>query len=96
MDSKGKFSYTIIGEDSLIGEMSLLMNKPNQFSYFFDPYEKPVSVLFIPAEVFIEICDNNRGDAAFLKKIALNRHKQFNIFKNRRILSYMKTLLKKK
>jgi hypothetical protein len=56
MDSTGKIKYCSIGEESFFGEMSLLLDEPNQYGYFFDPYDRPVSVLFIRSEDFNQIC----------------------------------------
>jgi len=77
MDSTGKFKYTTLSEESFFGEMSLLLNEPNQYSYFYDPYDRPVTAIYISRDDFEKICSENQSDAGFLKKIAIKRKKQF-------------------
>lgn len=70
MDPSSKFKYLTLGEESFFGEMSLIFDEPNEFGYFYDPFDRPVMALFIKQEDFKAICAENLGEANFLKRIA--------------------------
>lgn len=43
MSECGLIDYGKLSEGSIFGDISLLLNETNQFSYYYDPYrEKPV------------------------------------------------------
>ena len=70
MDPSGRFKYATLTEDSCFGEISLLSEQPNTFAYFYDPNDKPVSLLCIGKDQFLDICAQNKGDATYMRKIA--------------------------
>jgi len=47
MDCKGHYNYGTLGVGSLFGEISLMTNEPNEFGYFYNPYDKTVCLLAI-------------------------------------------------
>lgn len=95
MDSNNRFRYTTLSEGSFFGEMSLLLNEENEYSYSYNLYEKVAILLFINAETFNQICSQNQGDSKYLQKIAKQRKVKFNKFKKTVLLSHMKAILKK-
>lgn len=57
MDKLGLYEYGLIHEGSYFGEISVLFDEPNEYSYCFDPYaDKSVQFLSIEAADFVEIC----------------------------------------
>lgn len=43
MDSTGMYGYGILRSGSYFGDISILLNKVNQYSYFYNPFqEKPL------------------------------------------------------
>lgn len=95
MDSNNRFRYTTLSEGSFFGEMSLLLDEENEYSYSYNFYEKVAILLFINAQTFNQICNQNKGDAKYLEKIARQRKVKFNKFKKTVLLSHMKAILKK-
>jgi len=47
MDANGQYQYGILGEGSYFGDISAMLNEPNEFSYLYNPYIKQVDVLKI-------------------------------------------------
>jgi hypothetical protein len=37
MNKAGLFNYGILGQGSYFGDISLFLDEPNQFSYFYNP-----------------------------------------------------------
>jgi CRP-like cAMP-binding protein len=56
MDSNNRFRYTTLSEGSFFGEMSLLLNEENEYSYAYNLYDKNVMMLFIDCDTFLRIC----------------------------------------
>ena len=51
MNREGMYEYGIIHEGSYFGEISILLNDENEFSYHYNPfYKKPVQMLSIDAD----------------------------------------------
>jgi hypothetical protein len=51
MNREGMYEYGIIHEGSYFGDISLLLNEENEFSYHYNPfYKKPVQMLSLDAE----------------------------------------------
>jgi len=50
MNKDGLFDYGIIGEGGYFGDISVLLDEPENFSYFFNPYSgKPTLMLSLSA-----------------------------------------------
>ena len=57
MNKDGLYDYGMLSEGSYFGDISLLLNQPEEFSYFYNPYqEKPIMMLAINSAKFLEIC----------------------------------------
>lgn len=92
MDSQKLFRYTTLSEGSFFGEMSLLGNELNEYSYCYNYYEKPAVMLFIDGDQFLQICNDHKGESLFLKKIAKHRKSKFNKFKKSVLMSHIKAV----
>jgi signal-transduction protein with cAMP-binding, CBS, and nucleotidyltransferase domain len=58
MDNNGLYDYGILREGCCFGDVSLLLEEPEEFSYFYDPYHsKPILMLEVPSKKFLEICE---------------------------------------
>ena len=48
MNKDGLYDYGMLSEGSYFGDLSLLLNEPEEFSYLFNPYQdKPIMFLAI-------------------------------------------------
>lgn len=48
MDKRGLFDYGVLEEGSYFGDISALLNEPNEYSYFRNQFcEKPLQLLSI-------------------------------------------------
>lgn len=57
MSKDGTFQYGTLFEGSYFGDISILLDEPNQFSYYFDPFAKrPVLMISIARNNFLDIC----------------------------------------
>lgn len=57
MDSTGMYGYGMIKSGSYFGDTSILLNQPNAYSYFYNPFsEKPLQLLKIKRKDFLIIC----------------------------------------
>lgn len=58
MDKDGLYLYGSIGEGAMFGEISLLRDEPEEFSYYYDKFQtKPIQLLTMPAKEFNAICE---------------------------------------
>jgi hypothetical protein len=54
MNKHGLYEYGILSEGSYFGDISLLLEQEEEFSYFYNPYhEKPILMLSLSSEKFI-------------------------------------------
>lgn len=57
MDKNGLYEYGIIHEGSYFGDISLLLDEPNEYSYCYNPFQdRPIQFLELDASVFKQIC----------------------------------------
>lgn len=57
MDKEGLYHYGILEDGAMFGEISLLTNEPEEFSYFYDKFStKAIQLLTLPAKKFTDIC----------------------------------------
>ena len=57
MNKDGQYEYGVLNEGSYFGDISLLLNEVNEFSYFYNPYsEKALNLLKIEGKTFLKIC----------------------------------------
>ena len=53
MDKSGLYEYGVLSDGSYFGDISLLLDKNEEFSYFFNPYlKKPIIMLTLTADIF--------------------------------------------
>ena len=58
MNQQGFYEYGLLEKGSYFGDISVLLNEPNQFSYTFNLKQaKNLLLLSIPAAEFLEICE---------------------------------------
>jgi len=56
MNKDGLYDYGMLGEGSYFGDISLLLDQPEEFTYLYNPYhEKPIMMLAINSSKFLEI-----------------------------------------
>jgi hypothetical protein len=59
MNKSCQFKFCTLEEGSVFGDISLLLNIPNYFSYFFNPLKsKTLILLEILQKDFVSICQN--------------------------------------
>lgn len=60
MSKDGLLDYGSLQEGSYFGDISILLNEPNQFSYYYNPFNtRPTLLLQIEKETFQRICKLN-------------------------------------
>lgn len=95
MNKDGQYEYGVLNEGSYFGDISLLLNEANEFSYYYNPYsEKAINLLQIDGDVFMKICENNPVCHEILLNRAQKRKRTFKNFKITTLISYMRTLKK--
>lgn len=95
MSKDGLLHYGTLLEGSYFGDISILLNEPNQFSYYYDPFmARPVILLSIEKAVFKSICSYHTIPHEILRQKAEERQKLFVNYKMIRILGCMKTVKK--
>jgi len=72
----------------------LLLDENNEFSYFYNPYGKTVNLLVIDGAQFLSICANHTIASELWQKRAQNRKIEFQSYKTRALIGYMKTITK--
>ena len=94
MNREGMYEYGIIHEGSYFGDLSLLLNYQNEFSYHYNPFSgKPVQMLSIAGDVFLGICNKYPLSKEIFMKRALKKKVVFQDYKNMTLLKYMKTII---
>lgn len=82
MNSNGIYDYAMIQEGGYYGDISTLLDMPDEFSYLYNPYgEKPLLVLSISAEKFMNICNKFPAVKETLTERAQKRLETFRNFK---------------
>lgn len=96
MDSTGMYGYGILKSGSYFGDISILLNQPNCYSYFYNPFsEKPLQLLKIKRKDFLYICSRYPVEHEIWKQRAQKREELFESYKTLNLLKYMKAILKK-
>lgn len=95
MSKDGNFNYGVLNEGSYFGDISILLEEPNQYSYYYDPYQdRPIQLLQIPAKDFLEIVEKHPIPKEYLMKTAEEKKDIFHNYKTIKLISYMKTILR--
>ena len=88
------YDYSYLEDGSYFCDISLLLNEPNKYSYFWNEFqEKPLHMLSISATIFLDICNKFPNSKEVLKKTALKRSSMFEHYKIIKLLKYMKTII---
>jgi hypothetical protein len=87
------YEYAVLGKGSYFGDISILLNQPNLYSYAFNDFQ-PVSLqlLTISSAEFLQICDDYKFSKDVMTLKAQKRAEKFNNYKTLKLLKYMKTL----
>ena len=95
MDKTGMYDYGVINEGGYFGDISVLLNQPSEFSFFYNPHSgKPVMLLSLPSETFMSICDDYPVVKEILVARAHKRKEMFENYKSILLIKYMKTIEK--
>ena len=82
MDKNGLFEYGILQEGSYFGDIGLLLEEPEEFSYFFDPYiTKPILMMEVPSKNFLEICQKYALSKEIMIQRALDKKQIYQNYK---------------
>lgn len=82
MDKNGLYEYGQLREGSSFGDVSLLLQEPEEFSYFHDPYHiKPILMLEVPSTKFLEICDRYPLAKEVMRLRALDKQQIYQNYK---------------
>lgn len=74
MNKEGLYEYGILPDGSYFGEISVLFDQPNEYSYFYNPNaDKPIQMLTVEADLFIQICKKHPLSMETLIKRAKKR-----------------------
>lgn len=74
MNKEGLYEYGILSDGSYFGEISVLFDQPNEYSYFYNPNaDKPIQMLTVEADLFTQICKKHPLSMETLVKRARKR-----------------------
>lgn len=95
MDRRGIYHYGTLNDGAYFGEISLLLNQPNNYSYFFNEREdKNLFLLQIDSLNFLNLCDMYRLSKKSLTIRAKKRSDMFNSYKYTTLMIFMKSVKK--
>lgn len=97
MDPKGLYQYAVLQKGSYFGDISILLGKPNVFSYMFNPFQtekKPLMTFRVEKKLFLEIIKEFPYEHENWIERAKNRLVLFENYKSLSLLKMMKTILK--
>jgi len=95
MNKNGVFEFGILQEGSIFGDISLLLNIPNSFSYFFNKNNsKPLLLLKIKQRDFVSLCKQHPYTEEKLRELAKKRQMMFYNYKMTVYLKCMKRIIK--
>lgn len=95
MNKEGLYEYGILPDGSYFGDISILFDQPNEYAYYYNPNaDKPIQMLTVSSELFIQICKKHPLSMETLVNRAKKRQMIFQNFKCVTLLQYMKTLKK--
>jgi len=78
MDKHATLKYGTLSDGSCFGDISLLLNIPNEFSYYFNEREdKNLFFLEIDSLDFFEICEEFQVSKNILKERAKKKNQVF-------------------
>ena len=93
MDGTGLFEYGTLAEGSYFGDISLLLDQPEEFSYCYNPIQdKPICILTVEADQFLKICNQYQVSKEVLIKRAAKKRQIFTNFKTITLIRCMKAI----
>ena len=82
MDRSGVHEYGVLSPGGCFGDISLLLNKPNEFSYFYDNHTtEAIQLLTIDAQKFLELTEKFPLSKMIFVNRAKERNENFRNFK---------------
>ena len=95
MNKEGMYEYGLIQEGGYYGDISLLLNMPSEFSYFYNPTcEKPLLLLSLDVKSYMNLCHKHPLSKELLTERARKRREMFENYKSIILLKYMRTIFK--
>lgn len=92
MDPSGMIEYARLSEGSYFGDISILNDLPNYFSYYVDPFDnKPLELLEVDKQSFLKLLDWYPLAKHSFKKRLVNREKIFNSYKIMTLLKILRS-----
>lgn len=96
MDKEGMYDYGVIGKGGYFGDISILLEKPNAFSYMYDPDEsrEPLMLYKIDKVDILSIFSKYPLEKKIFMERAKKRMEFFDNYKSETLLSFMKGIVK--
>lgn len=95
MNKEGMYEYGVIQEGGYFGDISVLLNRPSEYAYYYNPYiDKPILMLSLDANEFLNICNKYPLAKDILTDRAYKRREMFENYKSIVLLKYMKAIRK--
>lgn len=96
MDKEGMYDYGVIGKGGYFGDISILLEKPNAFSYMYDPDEsrEPLMLYKIDKVDVLSIFEKYPLERSIFMDRAKKRMEFFDNYKSETLLSFMKGIVK--
>lgn len=96
MDKEGMYDYGVIGKGGYFGDISILLEKPNAFSYMYDPDEthEPLMLYKIDKADILAIFEKYPLERSIFMERAKKRMEFFDNYKSETLLSFMKGIVK--
>ena len=97
MDPLGLYQYGVIKQGSYFGDISVLLGRPNIFSYMYNPFQTegiPLMTYQIERNKFLDIIKDYPYDKELWVSRAKRRLELFDSYKCLTLLKMMKTILK--
>lgn len=97
MDHTGMYDYGVVQKGSYFGDVSVILRKPNEFAYFYDPnlaIKKPLSLFRVEANIFRGLLDKYPLEKDIWTERAKKREEFFSSYKTLALVKMMKSIVK--
>jgi signal-transduction protein with cAMP-binding, CBS, and nucleotidyltransferase domain len=96
MNKEGLYEYGTLSDGSYFGDISLLLDQKEEFSYFYNPHHhKPITMITIRAEKFLEICNKYPLSKDVMMKRSNEKNQIFRNYKTITLIKYMRGIIRK-
>lgn len=96
LDKDCVFEYGRLHDGSYFGEISILLDEPNSFSYGYNPFDdRSVECIALKSKVFLNLCREYPLSYEVLLRRAWNRKKMFENYRSYTLISNIKKLVEK-